>query len=242
MAEELFGPYRLEGLIGRGGMGEVYRAFDTVHQRLVALKRLPAVLAADTAFRARFRAEAEHAARLHEPHIIPIHDFGEIDGRLFIDMRLVEGRDLASRLAERGPLPPARAVSVVTQVAAALDAAHAADLAHRDIKPANILVAPGQGGGEFVYVADFGLARSVRDETMSLTATGMAVGSLAYLAPERFINGRGDHRGDVYSLGCVLFEALTARQPFPGEGLPAMINAHLNEAPPQPSEFVPGLP
>ena len=134
---EQFGPYRLEALIGRGGMGEVHRAFDTRRNRHVALKRLPPELASDTQFQLRFRRESELAARLAEPHVIPIHDFGEIDGRLYIDMRLVSGVDLNDLLHESGPLPPARAVAVVAQVASALDAAHAQGLVHRDIKPSN---------------------------------------------------------------------------------------------------------
>ena len=161
--ESMFGPYRLQELIGRGGMGEIYRAYDTSRGRVVALKRLPAALAADPVFQARFRSEAALAARLHEPHVIPIHDFGEIDGQLYIDMRLVDGPDLATVL-DCGPLPPRRVVDIVTQVASALDAAHAAGLVHRDIKPANILITgpePGGAGGDFVYVADFGIARAV---------------------------------------------------------------------------------
>jgi serine/threonine-protein kinase len=131
MPADMFGPYRLEEMIGRGGMGEVWRAFDTVKKRTVALKRLPPVLAADGEFQARFRREAELAAALSEPHIIPIHDYGAIGGQLFIDMRLVDGNDLATILAEHGPLPPMRAVNIIGQVAAALDAAHAAGLIHR---------------------------------------------------------------------------------------------------------------
>ncbi|MGE0299068.1 MAG: serine/threonine-protein kinase, partial [Pseudonocardia sp.] len=161
VGEETFGPYRIESLIGRGGMGEVHRAFDTRRDRIVALKRLPTALAQDEDFRARFRKEASVAARLHEPHIVPIHDFGEIDGVLFIDMRLVEGEDLAALLKRQGALPPGRAVNIVAQVAAALDVAHEQGLVHRDIKPANILVTPAStGADEFVYVADFGIARS----------------------------------------------------------------------------------
>ncbi|MGQ0574311.1 MAG: DUF6777 domain-containing protein [Pseudonocardia sp.] len=242
----MFGPYRLESLLGRGGMGEVHRAYDTVRGRVVALKRLPPALASDVEFQARFRKEAALAARLHEPHIIPIHDYGEIDGVLYIDMRLVEGSDLAELLAAHGPLSARRAVHVVAQVAAALDVAHAQDLVHRDIKPGHVLVTPGTigdaGEGEFVYVADFGIARAMSHGSTSLTATGATVGSLDYMAPERFTDGHGDHRVDVYSLGCLLFEALTARRPFPGEGLPAMVYAHLHTPPPRPSELVAGLP
>jgi serine/threonine protein kinase len=239
-----FGPYRLESLIGQGAMGQVYRAVDTVRGRVVALKLLPVQLAADQAFRARFQAESALAARLREPHIVPIHDYGEIDGRLYIDMRLVEGTDLAQLLAQHGPLSPERAVNMVTQVASALDAAHAAGLAHRDIKPSNILVTnpENESVGEFVYVADFGLARLTTDGAASLTRTGATVGSPDYMAPERFTGGHGDHRVDIYALGCLLFEALTARGPFRAEGLPAIIHAHLNQPPPRPSQDCPDLP
>ena len=240
VVQPMFGPYRLQELIGRGGMGEVYRAYDTSRGRVVALKRLPVALAADPTFQARFRSEASLAARLHEPHVIPIHDFGEIDGQLYIDMRLVEGPDLAAMLADHGPLPPRRAVEIVTQVATALDAAHAAGLVHRDIKPGNILVVGSGTAPDFVYVADFGIARAVDGSNSgSLTSTGATVGSLDYIAPERFSGGHGDRRADIYALGCVLFEALTARRPFPVEGLPAIVNAHLNTPPPAPSALRP---
>lgn len=240
-----FGPYQLQEIIGRGGMGEIYRAYDTDRRRVVALKRLPASLAADPTFRARFRAEAALAAKLHEPHVIPIHDFGEIDGQLYIDMRLVEGPDLAQRLRQRGPLPAGRVVEIVSQVAAALDAAHAAGLVHRDIKPGNVLLVPATGDvtTDFVYVADFGIARAVDGSSSgSLTSTGATIGSMDYVAPERFGSGHGDRRADIYALGCVLYEALTAQRPFPVEGLPAVISAHLNTPPPAPTARRPGLP
>jgi serine/threonine protein kinase len=243
--QPMFGPYRLQKLIGLGGMGEVYRAYDTSRGRVVALKRLPVALAADPTFQARFRSEAALAARLHDPHVIPIHDFGEIDGQLYIDMRLVDGPDLAAVLRDGGPLPPRRAVDVVTQVATALDAAHAAGLVHRDIKPANVLLVRSdtESGTDFVYVADFGIARAVDGSNSgSITSTGTTVGSLDYVAPERFTGGHGDRRADVYALGCVLYEALTARRPFPVEGLPAIVYAHLNTPPPAPTALRPELP
>lgn len=243
VAEERFGPYRLLGLIGRGGMGEVYRAVDTVKGREVAVKRLPAPLAADQEFQRRFRRESELAARLRNPHVIPIHDYGEIDGRLFLEMLLVDGGDLGNRLAEDGPLPPLHAVGVIGQVAEALDAAHAVGMVHRDIKPSNVLIAQSGGvsnGAELVYLGDFGIARAMAGAT-SLTVTGATVGTLAYMAPERFLRD-GDHRVDVYSLACVLFETLTGRAPFTGEGLPQLMFAHVNLPPPRPSEHSPGIP
>jgi hypothetical protein len=235
---EQFGRYRLEELVGRGGMGEVFRAYDTEHERVVALKRLPAHLAADPEFRARFRKEAAIASRLTEPHIVPIHDFGEIDGRLYLDMRLVSGRDLAAVLAQDGPLAPERAVSVVAQVASALDAAHAGGLLHRDVKPANVLLA-----GDFAYLADFGVARAIDGSRDSaLTATGATVGTLGYMAPERFLGDRVDHRADVYALACVLVELLTGRPPFAGASGPALMHAHMASDAPSPSRAVAGIP
>ena len=173
VAQEQFGPYRLEELIGVGGMGEVFRAFDTVRKRTVALKRLPPRLGADAAFQARFRRESELAARLSEPHIIPIHDYGEIDGQLYIDMPLVSGVDLSNCWTRDGALPPARAVDIVAQVAQALDAAHARGLVHRDVKPSNVLIAQGpRGDQDFVYLVDFGVARTTGVVDTALTATG----------------------------------------------------------------------
>src|SRR4051812_16780052 len=223
-------------------MGEVYRAFDTEHDRVVALKVLSEALAADRGYRERFRREAHLAARLNEPHIVPIHRYGEIDGRLFLDMRLVAGRDVAAVLAQDGPMSPARAVSIVGQVARALDAAHADGLVHRDIKPSNILVT-GEGDDEFVYLVDFGIARSTSEvQGPALTQTGAALGSFDYMAPERFLEKPADRRVDVYALACVLFECLTGRRPFTGDGLATLMYAHLNNAPQQPSVLRPGLP
>ncbi|MGY1683162.1 serine/threonine-protein kinase [Geodermatophilus sp. SYSU D01176] len=237
MSPRRFGDYELEALIGVGGMGEVWRARDTRRDRWVALKLLPESLNRDPEFLSRFRRESHVAARLREPHIIPIHDYGEIDGRLFIDMRLVDGRDLAEILTE-GPLPPARAVVLLAQVADALTAAHADGLVHRDVKPSNILVT----ANDFVYVVDFGIARSVGSTRTSLTITGATVGTLDYMAPERFTHQSIDGRVDVYSLACVLAECLTATRPFRGDDLPALLFAHLNCDPPRPSEMVDGVP
>lgn len=240
MTDEVFGQYRLMSLLGRGGMGEVYRAFDTIRCREVAIKRLPAQLAADQEYVTRFRYESALVARLREPHIIPVHDYGEINGWLFIDMRLVEGPDLAALLDREGPLGPRRAVNMISHIAAALDAAHSEGLVHRDVKPGNILITSGSGGdSEFAYVADFGIARAVSGSP-HLTMAGAALGSPAYMAPERF-DQRCDHRADVYSLGCLLFETLTGRRPFTGDAWQLM-SAHLKSPPPRPSLVVPGLP
>ena len=237
MTPRLFGPYELESLIGVGGMGEVWRARDTRRDRLVAIKLLPESLAHDREFTSRFRRESEVAARLREPHVIPIHDYGEIDGRLFIEMRLVDGHDLAGLLAE-GPLPPARAVAIVSQIAEALDAAHADGLVHRDVKPSNVLVT----ANDFVYVVDFGIARSVGSTRTALTITGATVGTLDYMAPERFTNEPIDGRTDVYSLACLLCECLTGQRPYSGTDLPSLLYAHLYVEPPRPSEVLDGVP
>lgn len=223
---EQFGPYELRSLIGKGGMGEVYEAHDTVKDRTVALKLLPPDLAADDEYRERFRREARTAARLQEPHVIPIHDFGEIENTLYIDMRLVRGEDLRSVLKHERVLTPERAVQIVSQVALALDAAHADGLVHRDVKPENILITE----GDFAYLADFGIAS--RDEDTKLTSTGNAIGSFAYMAPERLDNQHIDGRADIYSLGCVLYEALCGTTPFPGSSVSSQIKAHLYDPPP----------
>ncbi|MCE0765687.1 protein kinase [Pseudonocardia kujensis] len=234
-----FGPYTIEELLGRGGMGEVYRAFDTDTDREVALKVLPPALAGDADYTERFRRECRAAARLREPHIVPIHRFGEIDGRLYLDMRLVEGADLGSWLAAHGPLSPAAAVAVISQVASALDAAHEEGMVHRDVKPSNILLAgadhaAGIDPGEvFAYLFDFGIASSTAagEDGEQLTRSGTVPGSVAYLAPERFHGVPADRRVDVYALACVLHQALSGRQPFTGD-LPTLMHAHLVVPPP----------
>jgi len=231
-----FGRYRLVELLGRGGMGEVWRAYDTAtNNRMVAIKLLAPQLAEDDTFVQRFRREADAAARLNNPHIIPIHNYGEINGRLYVDMRLVEGRDLQELLAD-GPLPPARSVEIVGQIAKALQAAHRVGLVHRDVKPSNILV----DRDDFAYLIDFGIASG--DTATKLTKTGVLVGTLAYMAPERFTTGVIDAGADVYSLACVLHECLTGAQPYPGDSAEQQIAGHLTLDPPKPSRLNPSIP
>ena len=234
-----FGPYILTAELGRGGMGVVYRAFDTVKGRTVALKVLIPELAVDRAFQDRFRRESRRAARLSEPHIIPIHDYGQIDGRLFIDMRLVDGIDLGTLLERDGPMPPAAAAWITAQVALALDAAHADGLIHRDVKPSNILITGHGQSMPFAYLIDFGIARAINSSNLSTSSR--TVGTLAYMAPERFAGSPGDRHADVYSLACVLYECLTGRAPFGGEMVEIMW-AQINALPPAPSTLRPGLP
>nr|WP_245556017.1 serine/threonine-protein kinase [Nocardia cerradoensis] len=231
-----FGPYEVRSLLGRGGMGEVYEAFDTGRDRVVALKILPEQLAQDATYQERFRRESQAAARLAEPHIIPIHDWGETGGSLFLDMRLVRGENLRTLLRRQGKLDADRAVAIVEQVAAALDAAHAAGLVHRDVKPANILVTP----ADFAYLTDFGIARDEGDNPH--TTGSHAAGSYTYMAPERFDSGPVTARADIYSLACVLHECLTGATPFPAESVSVLIRSHLSEPPPRASAARAGVP
>jgi serine/threonine kinase PknH len=231
-----FGRYHLRRLIGRGGMGEVYEAEDTVKERLIALKLLSPALSQDPIFRERLHREARTAGRLQDPHVVPVHDYGEIDGQLYLDMRLIEGADLSTLLKKSGALTPPRTVAIVRQAASALDAAHAAGVIHRDIKPENILITP----DDFAYLVDFGIARAATDER--LTQIGSAVGTWKYSAPERFTTAEVTHSVDVYSLACVLHECLTGSPPYRVDSAGMLITAHLMEAIPQPSQLHPGIP
>lgn len=226
-----FGHYQLQELIGRGGMGEVYRAYDTKTDRVVALKVLPPQLAQDAVFQQRFRRESQAAAGVNDPHVVPIHGYGEIDGRLYLDMRLIEGRTLGALLSETDkPLDPAFAVQIVEQVASALDAAHQLGLIHRDVKPSNILLTK----QNFAYLIDFGLARTAGESGM--TTAGSTLGTLAYMAPERFDGGFADARADTYALTCVLYECLTGARPYPADSLEQQIAGHMVSPAPKPSE------
>ncbi|MEV5834721.1 serine/threonine-protein kinase [Nocardia sp. NPDC052112] len=230
----IFGHYRLDRLIGRGGMGEVYEAYDVRKRRSVAIKVLLERLALDEGYRERFQREADAAARLREPHVIPIHDYGEIDGHLYIDMRLVDGTSLPAVL-RNGPMAASQAVAVIRQIASALDAAHAEGLVHRDVKPDNILLTP----DGFAYLVDFGIAHSDADH--GLTTHGAVIGSFSYMAPERF---RAEHTTpavDVYSLACVLYECLTGARPYRGTTDAEIISAHLFEPVPRPSTIRPNV-
>jgi serine/threonine protein kinase len=232
-----FGRYRLIELLGRGGMGEVWRAHDTAtNNRTVAIKLLPPNLAQDDTFVRRFRREADAAAQLNNPHIIPIHNYGEIDGRLYVDMRLIEGRDLQQVLAD-GPIDPARAVRIIEGVAKALHAAHEVGLLHRDVKPSNILL----DRDDFAYLIDFGIARAA--EETRLTKSGNTIGTFQYIAPERLgTRAEEDARADIYSLACVLYECLTGSPPFASDTMAGLVAAHLNTPPPHPSTAQPEVP
>lgn len=226
-----FGPYRLTRLLGRGGMGEVYEAEDTRKGRVVALKLVSPDFSDDPTFRARMQREADAAGRLTEPHVVPIHDYGEINGQLYLDMRLIDGANLATVLKRSGPMSPPRAVAIVRQVAAALDAAHAGGVTHRDVKPENILIT----GDDFAYLVDFGIARAAADP--GLTQAGMALGTYRYMAPERFSDQDVTYRSDIYSLACVLGECLTGTPPFGADSIEGLIAAHLTAPAPRPSRL-----
>jgi tRNA A-37 threonylcarbamoyl transferase component Bud32 len=236
------GAYRIERLLGRGGMSTVYLAEHAGLKRRVALKVLSVDIAGDERFRERFIRESELAASLEDPNVLPIYEAGEHDGLLFIAMRYVDGTDLKTMIREEGSLDPARTERIVDQVANALDAAHAKGLVHRDVKPGNILVAPATGSrAEHAYLSDFGLSKRAASDS-GLTGTGVFAGTLNYAAPEQFEGGSLDARTDVYSLGCVLFECLTGELPFRRDQDAGLMYAHLHEPPPKATSLRAELP
>src|ERR671937_837248 len=202
--------YRVDRVLGRGGMSVVYLAHDPRLKGNVALKLLSPELAEDEAFRARLLRESQLAASLDHPNVVPVYESGEVDGLLYIAMRFVPGTDLRALLRVEGGLAPQRALTLVSQVASALDAAHERGLVHRDVKPANILLVspPGGSHADKVYLADFGLTKRATSDS-GITGTGQFVGTLDYAAPEQFTGEPLSPQTDVYSLGCVLYESLT---------------------------------
>jgi serine/threonine protein kinase len=236
--------YRIVEQAGSGGMGVVYRAEETgLGGRPVALKLLPPALAGDPDFRARFLREMRVAAAIDHPNIVPIYRAGEDRGLLYLAMRYVHASDLRRVLEAEGRLAPGRALAILDQVARALDAAHARGLVHRDVKPGNILLAPPvfDGDPEHVYLVDFGLARSDSDDR-SIGGAGSFLGTPRYAAPEQAAGRPVDARTDGYALGCVLYECLTGRPPFPGGSGEAVLLAHLEAAPPRVTALRPDLP
>jgi serine/threonine-protein kinase len=217
-------------------MGVVYRAQHMHLGRTVALKLLNPELAASEEFRERFVREARAAAELEHPNIVPVYDAGEVEGRLYLAMKFIEGTDLAQLLEKEGTLPPERTMAMLQQLADALDAAHKNGLIHRDVKPANALL-----DGERLYLTDFGLTRRV-DSTRPLTATGRAVGTAAYLAPEQIRGEPLDRRVDVYALGCVIYQCLAGKPPYLRDTDMLIMWAHVGAEPPSLSAEVPGLP
>lgn len=233
------GGYVLGELIGRGGMGVVYRATHVHLGRNVAFKVLAPELSQHDDFRERFLRESRLAASLDHPNVVTVYDAGDADGTLYIAMRYVEGTDLAEYLRKEGPVSPATAIALLDQVAAALDAAHSLGLIHRDVKPANVLIASGR-----CYLTDFGLTKQVSASAVSagLTRTGQFLGTVDYVAPEQIEGREIDGRADVYALACMLHECLTGARPFPKDSELAVIYAHLSDPPPRPTELRPELP
>ena len=229
--------YRIDSMLGRGGMGVVYRAFQIGLERVVALKVIAPELLDDADIRERFLAEARAAASVDHPNVIPVHEAGAEDGIAYIAMRFVSGSDLRSRVRGGGALGPSEAAGYVAQAAAALDAIHSAGFVHRDVKPANLLI----DSGGHVYLTDFGLAKQVLTRSAA-TATGQWVGTLDYVAPEQIRGAKPDARADVYALGGVLHFALTGRVPYERDGDEAKLWAQLSAPPPVPSALRPGVP
>ncbi len=222
--------YRLERLIGRGGMASVWRAMDTTTNEAVAVKRLHARLQDDDELMERFRREGAAVARLSHPNLVRLLDQGNENGEPFLVFELVDGRDLKTIVRQHGRLPPERAATVCAQVARALASAHDSGVVHRDIKSHNVMVT----NDGTAKLTDFGIARIIEADTAGLTKTGIVLGSSDYLSPEQAEGKDVDHRGDIYSLGVVLFEALTGKLPFPGENAVAIATKHVYEAPPNP--------
>jgi len=229
--------YRLQSQIGRGGMSVVYLAEHLRLGRKVALKLLSPELAENEKFRERFLRESQIAASLDHPNIVPIYDADETDGVLYIAMRYVEGTDLRKLIHSEGPLEPVRTSTIVGQIADALDTAHEHGLVHRDIKPANVLLTP----QDHVYVSDFGLTKRALSVS-GLTQTGQLVGTIDYVAPEQIKGDPVDRRADVYSLGCIVYEALTGKLPYERDLEVAILWAHVQEPPPKVTDVRADLP
>ncbi len=236
------GEYRITREIGRGGMGVVLLGTHVATGRAAALKFLPPELLGDEDSRRRFAREANYAASLGHPNIVSLYEAGEDGGVHYMAMQYVPGGDLGKLLAREGVLSPERAVALLAQVADALDAAHAAGILHRDVKPENILVGPGEDGVDHCYLTDFGLGKSSSQDSVALTDKGSYVGTFHYTAPEIIIGRAIDHRVDVYSLGCLLYQCLIGEPPFPGTREAEVLRAHLRDEPPRASARRPELP
>ena len=229
------GGCRVDELIGRGGMGVVYRGTDLQLDRPVAIKLIATEHATDPAVRRRFEREARLMAAIDHPNVIPVYAAGEQDGNLYLVMRYIAGTDLHVLLKERGRLDAREAARIVNDLGGALDAAHAAGLVHRDIKPANVLLA-----GQHVYLTDFGITRAI-DSATRFTDSDEWVGTVDYMSPEHLRGGETDARSDVYALGCLLYACLTGTAPFHRQSAAATILAHIEDSPPRPSD-TPGVP
>ncbi len=234
------GGYLIQSVLGRGGMSVVYLAEDTRLDRRIALKVMAEELAENESFRTRFVREAKMAANLEHPNIVPLYDAGEIDGVLYLAMRVIRGTDLRQVIDAEGALDPERTMGIMRQVASSLDAAHRAGLVHRDVKPGNILLAT-DGDEEHAYLSDFGLTKQVSSDS-GLTKTGTFMGTVDYVAPEQIRGSEVDGRTDQYSLGCVMYECLTGSVPFVKDQDVATLFAHVEDEPPRVSVMRPEFP
>ncbi|MFD3507553.1 serine/threonine-protein kinase [Nocardia sp. NPDC058666] len=238
----VIGGYRIERVLGTGGMGSVYLAAHPSLPRHNALKVLNPELTRDVEFRARFQREADLASSLDHPNIVAVNDRGEAGGYLWIAMQYIDGTDVAAELV-RDPrsMTPPRALRIISEVGKALDHAHRRGLLHRDVKPANFMLSSSAHDDERVLLTDFGVAKSLAD-TSEITAAGAILATIAYAAPEQLLGGQLDHRTDIYGLGCALYKLLTGANPFPAMQPAAVMAGHLYEAPPRPSAVNPRLP
>ena len=242
----LGGRYRLEAVIGHGGMGVVYRGVDLMMKRPIAVKLIRAIdgIELDDEVAGRFLREAKNTARVQHPHIVQVFDLGRTEeGALYLVMELLEGQSLSARMRKDTAMHPGDAVHIARQICEALEVAHTAGVIHRDLKPANVMLLRRGGEESFVKVLDFGVAKSYSpDQQTQLTQLGMLVGTVDYMAPEQIMGKDVDGRADIYSLGIVLYKMLSGRAPFPDNGVPALIHAHLNTHPAPLIEVAPTVP
>jgi serine/threonine protein kinase/tetratricopeptide (TPR) repeat protein len=234
-----FGPrYRIESVIGEGGMGKVYKAHDSDLDRTVALKLVRPELAKDASSLQRFKQELLLASRISHRNILRIHDLGEADGVKFISMAFVQGMDLHDLIAKQGRLPTQRAVNIAKQLAGALEAAHAEGVVHRDLKPRNVLI----DVDDHIYVSDFGLAKSLDADKTGMTRVGEVLGTPRYMSPEQAESKAADNRSDIYSLGIIFYEMLTGEVPFTGESSLQVMYQHVQQQPKDPRLLNPEMP
>jgi serine/threonine-protein kinase len=234
-----FGPrYRIECLLGRGGMGAVYKAYDKELNRVVALKLVRPELTSDASSMQRFKQELLLASRVSHRNILRIHDLGDVEGVKFISMAYVEGEDLHHVLEREGRLPLARTLNITRQLCAALDAAHTEGVVHRDLKPQNVLI----DGADNAFVSDFGLAKSLEDSAATMTRTGEVLGTPRYMSPEQVEGKPADHRSDIYSLGLIVYEMATGDVPFKGDSAFQVMYQRVTQGPKSPKEVNPDLP
>jgi serine/threonine-protein kinase len=237
----MFADHEILAVAGRGAMGMVYRARHNKLGRVVALKVIAPELAEDKEFRIRFQREFEAEVSIRHPNVVRVYGAGAKEGRLYVTMQYIDGTDLADMLRNGRKLEPARAAAIIAQVADGLDAAHARGIVHRDVKPANVLI-ESDGDGLHCVLTDFGLMKNIRANNAPLTVAGSFLGTCDYAAPEQLLGEKIDARVDVYALGCMLYQAVTGKVPFPRPVSAATMLAHMDEPPPVVTEAAPEAP